>query len=198
MTDTTIDAILGFWFLPAEGESQDAVSRRWFRSDAGFDEAIRDRFAEHVTAARQGLRADWAAEPRGWLALLLVLDQFPRNIYRGTALAFAGDSLAQRVALSGIDKGWDLALPPVQRVFAYLPLEHAEDGGLQARSVEAFTALLADAPPAERSQFEGFLDYARRHADVIHRFGRFPHRNRALGRADTAAEEAYLRDGGGF
>ncbi len=135
----------------------------------------------------------------GWLALLLVLDQFPRNLYRNDPRAWAADAVAQRVALSGLARGDDRQLPAVQRVFAYLPLEHAEDSALQQRSVALFESLLAEAEPERRPEFENYLDYARRHREVIARFGRFPHRNAALGRPDTPEEKRYLaRPGAGF
>ena len=184
--------VLGFWFDPAHAAN-------WFVKDAAFDEAIRQRFAAAVEEARQGRLDGWAENPADWLALLILLDQFPRNLHRGDARAWAADVKAQRMALSGLDGGFDQALPPLQRVFAYLPLEHAEDMGLQQRSVELFEALCTQVPAAERAPFAGFLDYARRHRAVIARFGRFPHRNAVLGRDSTAAEEEYLaQPGAGF
>ena len=133
------------------------------------------------------------------LALLILLDQFPRNLYRDDPRAWAADASAQRVALSGLARSDDRQLPAVQRVFAYLPLEHAEDSALQQRSVELFEALLAEAAPERRQQFEDYLDYARRHREVIARFGRFPHRNATLGRVSTPQETLYLvQPGAGF
>lgn len=184
--------ILDFWFAPAS-------AARWFDTDATFDAQIRTRFGDAAQAAAKGELDDWTATPPGWLALLIALDQFPRNLHRGDAQAWAQDVKAQRIALSGIARGDDQRLPPLQRVFAYLPLEHAEDSALQQRSVALFEALSADAPPEQRERFEGFLGYARRHREVIARFGRFPHRNAALGRADTPEEAAYLaQPGAGF
>lgn len=190
------DAVLDFWFGPA---GVDGVDPRWFARDVDFDAAIRDRFGATIDAAMAGRLDAWAASPRGWLALLIVLDQFPRNIHRGSALAFAGDAHARALAMAGLARGDDQALRPVERLFCYLPLEHAEEPALQARCVELFTALRDAAPAAQRQRFEDFLDYARRHRDVIHRFGRFPHRNAALGRASTDAERDYLaQPGAGF
>lgn len=126
------------------------------------------------------------------MALLLLLDQFPRNLYRGDSRAWAQDASAQRVASSGIARGDDRRLLALQRVFAYLPLEHAEDEDLQRRSVALFDALCAEVPPPQRERFGEFLDYARRHRDVIARFGRFPHRNAVLGRTSTPEETIYL------
>jgi uncharacterized protein (DUF924 family) len=144
-----------------------------------------------------GLR-DWDREPDlepyGALARLVLLDQFTRNVFRGSARAFAGDELARDAALALIERGGERALSPVQRVFVYLPLEHAEDMALQQRSVALFEALAAEDPGLEST-----ADYARRHREVIARFGRFPHRNAALGRESTAEERAYLaQPGSGF
>lgn len=184
--------VLDFWFDPAH-------AAHWFAKDAAFDEQIRRRFAAAAAAAAQEHLDAWADSPADWLALLILLDQFPRNLHRGEAQAWAVDVKAQRVALSGLADGFDQALPPLQRVFAYLPLEHAENMRLQQRSVELFEALHAQAPAAERPRFAEFADYARRHRDVIARFGRFPHRNAVLGRDSTAAEREYLaQPGAGF
>ncbi|MBQ4855484.1 DUF924 domain-containing protein [Rhodanobacter sp. B2A1Ga4] len=188
----TAHDILDFWFAEAGAD-------HWFAADAAFDAQIRERFGEAVEAAADGRLDDWAGTPSGWLALLILLDQFPRNLYRHDPRAWATDAGAQRVALSGLARGDDRQLPAVQRVFAYLPLEHAENLALQRRSVALFEALCAEVPTAQRQPFEEFLDYARRHCEVIARFGRFPHRNAALGRTDTPEEALYLaQPGAGF
>lgn len=184
--------ILDFWF-------DEANAKRWFVADAGFDARIRERFGTAVKAAASGQLDAWMATPEEWLALLILLDQFPRNLYRGDAACWATDVKAQRVALSGLSRGHDRQLLPLQRVFAYLPLEHAEDMALQRRSVELFEALAADVPPEHHPLFAGFLDYARRHREVIARFGRFPHRNAALARVGTPEETRYMAEpGAGF
>jgi uncharacterized protein (DUF924 family) len=191
-TDTTPQDVLDFWFAPTHAAF-------WFASDAGFDAQLRERFGNTAQAAASGRLDDWANTPPGWLALLIALDQFPRNLHREDARAWTQDVKAQRVALSGLGRADDRRLPPLQRVFAYLPLEHAEDRALQQRSVVLFEALCVEAAPAQRAQFEEFLDYARLHADVIARFGRFPHRNAALGRTSTPQEMNYLaQPGAGF
>ncbi|MFA6229973.1 MAG: DUF924 family protein [Rhodanobacter sp.] len=190
----TIDAgeVLDFWFDPAH-------ARYWFVASQAFDSRIRQHFGAAVEAARDGRLDEWAKVASGWLALLILLDQFPRNIHRGTPHAWAGDVAAQRFALSGIARGDDRQLSAQQRVFAYLPLEHAEHSALQQRSVCLFEALAAEVGSAERKQFAGYLDYARQHRDVIARFGRFPHRNAVLGRACTPEEVEYLAEpGAGF
>ena len=195
----SVEEVLEFW-LGASGPdgSLDPQKRRmWFGEGHTHDEAIGRRFgALHARAASGGLDAEWCADSRGRLALIIVLDQFSRHIHRGTPAAFAQDAAAQRLALAGIAHGEDRALIPAARSFFYLPLEHAEDRALQERSVECFEALLADVAPQWRADYESFLDYARRHRDIIERFGRFPHRNTALGRPGTEEEIAFLRQPG--
>jgi len=188
----TAQDVLDFWFAEAN-------AAHWFAADDAFDARIRERFGSAVQAAADGRLDDWARTPSGWLALLILLDQFPRNLYRDDPRAWAADAGAQRVALSGLARDDDRQLPAVQRVFAYLPLEHAEDPALQRRSVALFEALLAEAVAEQRRPFEDYLDYARRHREVIARFGRFPHRNAALGRPSTPEELHYLaQPGAGF
>lgn len=189
--NTSAQEVLDFWFA-------DENTVRWFLRDADFDQAIRERFAGTLEAAALGELDAWALTPHGWLALLIVLDQFSRNIHRGDARAFAQDGKAQALALVGLERRDDEALTPLERVFAYLPLEHAEDLALQWRSVTLFRALALQASPNARGQYENFLDYARRHCEVVTRYGRFPHRNAALGRPSTPDELAYLAEGGGF
>jgi uncharacterized protein (DUF924 family) len=185
-------AVLDFWFVETD-------AARWFRAEATFDAQIRARFDDAAAAAADGRLHAWAATPAGWLALLLLLDQFPRNLYRRDARAWAQDDKAQRLALSGLATACDQRLPPLQRVFAYLPLEHAEDPALQQRSVALFGQLCVEASPEQRKSYEDFFDYARRHREVIARFGRFPHRNRWLGRVSTPDERCYLaRPDAGF
>ena len=184
--------VLDFWFAETN-------AAHWFVADAAFDAQIRERFGSAMDAAADGGLDRWAVNPPGWLALLILLDQFPRNLYRGDSCAWAQDASAQRVALSGIARGDDRQLLPLQRVFAYLPLEHAEAMALQRQSVALFEALCAEVPPSQRERFEEFLDYARRHRDVIARFGRFPHRNAVLGRTSTPEEMLHLaQPGSGF
>ena len=181
-------AVRHFWFGPP-GEPL-AVRPQWFRKDAAFDDAIGARFGalvEQALAAPLG----WGPDAGDTLAEILVLDQFTRNLFRGQARAFAGDTRARALALGLVDSRAHLQLQPVERVFAYLPLEHAEDIALQDRSVALFLALAA-----EHEGFADMLDYAERHRHVIRRFGRFPHRNAALGRPDTAEEAAYLAQPG--
>jgi uncharacterized protein (DUF924 family) len=185
-------AVLAFWFDPANHSE-------WYAGRPEFDARIRQRFKEQVELAAEGKLSDWAGAPSSWLALLIVLDQFSRNLYRNDPRAWAQDLRAQRIALSGIDEGFDRLLPPIQRVFAYMPLEHAENSGLQQRCVALFEALCSDMPLDQRDRYTDFLDYARQHEAVIARFGRFPHRNAVLGRISTPEELAYLAEpGAGF
>lgn len=186
--------VLAFWFGRPADTDYGQPRAAWFRKDPAFDAAIRGRFLPTVEAALVGGLADWATTPAGALALLLVLDQFPRNLFRGEARAFAGDPQALALATTVVDRGWDAGLLPVQRAFVYLPFEHSEVLADQDRSVALFAALAAAHPAAA-----GYLDYAHRHRDVIVRFGRFPHRNAALGRPSTPGETAYLAlPGSGF
>jgi len=185
--NTDAQAVLDFWFGPPGSDSEGRQRALWFRKRAATDEAIRERFGAVVDIALKGGLADWDTTARGALAHLLVLDQFTRNIHRDTVRAFAGDPLALALARRLIATGADTQLPPVERIFVYLPLEHAEDRGAQAESVRLFSALAA-----AHAGFDGPLDYALRHQATIERFGRFPHRNALLGRPDTPEEAVYL------
>ena len=189
--DAQAQAVLDFWFLPAEHPGHGQARAEWFRKDDAFDARIAERFGPLIDAAIDGGLRDWEATPHGALARIIVLDQFTRNVYRGTPRAFAGDSQALALAVSLTQDGADQQLPPMLRAFAYLPFEHAEDLAMQARAVELFQ-LLAQAHPG----FESMLDYAQRHQEVIARFGRFPHRNAILGRPSTPQEVAFLRQPG--
>lgn len=186
--------ILAFWFgQPGEaGHGQPRAA--WFRKDAAFDAEIRRQFLATVEAALAGQLADWANSPQSLLAQLILLDQFPRNLFRGEAQAFAGDAQARQLAERALEQGWDKGLSAVEKLFIYLPFEHSEALADQQRSLALFTALAA-----EHAGCEGYLDYAQRHYDVIARFGRFPHRNAALCRPSTPEETIYLaQPGSGF
>jgi uncharacterized protein (DUF924 family) len=161
--------------------------KQWFAKDDAFDAELRTRFEAAHQAAARGELNDWQASAEGALALCLLLDQIPRNIYRGTAHAFATDGLARRVAERALNDGHDRAIDMPLRIFFYLPFEHAEDVSAQARA----TALFEATGNAE------YVKFARLHRDIIVRFGRFPHRNAALGRVTTPEEQAFL-DSGGF
>jgi len=159
------------------------------------DAVLANRFRPLVEAAALGELDSWAASPHRRLALILLLDQFPRQIYRGRALAFAQDGKALALTLDGLEAGADAALTPIERLFFYLPLEHAESVAIQEISIAAFQRLLADAPEDHKDFFEDCLQFALKHQRVIQRFGRFPHRNAALSRRNTPEEMTYLRTG---
>ena len=197
-------AVFDFWFEPGPGQAADAPRPEWFKKDDAFDRQIASRFGVLIDSALAGGLLEWDAQgPQGRLARILVLDQFTRNVHRGTPVAFAGDALALAAARAMVDDGQDLALPPLQRSFVYMPFEHAEHLAMQERAVALFARMENDergvAPAATMKGIASSLDYARRHLEVIRRFGRFPHRNAILQRPSTAAETAFLRQpGSGF
>ena len=197
MSSATPEDVLTFWFRDAT-RSPEALERRspvWFRADPAFDRECATRFTASLEEAARGVFGDWAGTPPGRLALVLLLDQMPRNIHRGSPAAFAHDTQASAHCVAGIDSGQDCALHPVERIFLYMPLQHTEDLGLQRRSVEQFESLAAEADGAWRSYFAENVRHAREHHDIVERFGRFPHRNRILGRESTEEELRYLADG---
>ncbi|HUA22651.1 MAG TPA: DUF924 family protein [Steroidobacteraceae bacterium] len=192
-----------FWFgkLPLK---PDGVSERlalWFGGGADeqhADELVRSRFGPLVARAAAGELAAWADSPRRRLSLILLLDQFPRHAYRGTERAFATDREALALTLSGMQAAADAALTPVERIFFYMPLQHAELRDAQEESVAAYRRLMNEAPAELSAMFTSALESAELHRSIVARFGRFPHRNRALGRTNTAAEEEHLgREVGG-
>jgi uncharacterized protein (DUF924 family) len=156
------------------------------------DDVIRSRFGSLIERAALGELKSWADSPRRRLSLIILLDQFPRNIYRGTSRAFAYDVHALPLTLSGIESGADAALDPFERFFFYMPLQHAESLEAQEQSVSAFRTLASEAPETHRAWFDEGTKYAVIHRDLIKQFGRFPHRNRILGRVSTPDERAFL------
>lgn len=183
MRDTK-EEILHFWF-------EETAPSQWFQKNEVFDGQITDRFLVSYEMAANGLCDGWSSEPDGCLALCLLLDQFPRNMFRGLPRAFATDKKALLVAKYAISKKFDQLLPPIQRRFIYLPYEHSEKLSDQEKAVALFAAMKEHDPMG--------YDYAVRHYEVIERFGRFPHRNKVLGRENTPEEEEYLaQDGAGF
>ena len=173
------DHVLSFWY-------SDTARKQWFARSDAFDAAMREALGELHTRAAAGALDDWAATPRGALALVILLDQAPRNLFRGTPQAFASDGAALRHARAAIDAGLDRSLVEDERIFLYLPFEHSEDLADQDRCVALCSAL--EAPM--------WRDYAIRHRDVIARFGRFPHRNIILGRESTPEELEFLKQPG--
>ena len=192
--DPRAQAVLDFWFGAADDPLHRAKRERWFVKDPAFDAQIRERFGVLIEAALAGELTSWAATPAGTLAQIVVLDQFTRNVFRGQARAFAGDALALAAAQALVASGADRGLTGVQRQFVYLPFEHAEDITMQHEALRLFGLLELDEPA-----LAGLLQWAQRHHDIVARFGRFPHRNAALGRAGTAEEIEFLRQpGSGF
>lgn len=187
-------AVLEFWFgADRAGALRDpARSRLWWRKDAATDADIRARFGTWVAAALDERLNHWADAPDGLLALVLLTDQFTRNIQRDTPGAFAGDPLALGCCRQGIAAGWESRFTAAERAFLYMPLEHSEILADQDECVARFERLVAESTPADRGALVGMLDYARRHREVIRRFGRFPHRNAILGRESSAEELVFL------
>lgn len=182
----TADHVLKFWF-------SELVPAQWFRGGDAVDEMIRSRFEPLLEEVRQGQHDDWAATPEGRLALILVLDQFPRNLYRGRPQAFAYDEKALGLALEGLAKKDDESLGLHERAFFYLPLEHCEELEVQDRSVERYASLVLSTPSEQREAARNYLDYAWQHYVIIKRFGRYPHRNEIFKRASTEEETEFLR-----
>jgi uncharacterized protein (DUF924 family) len=179
MTAGIIDEIVRFWFETLKPED-------WYRKDQAIDAEIAKRFGATYEALKDSVPPNWIAEPKGMLAAILVLDQFPRNMFRDDPRAFATDRMALALAKRAIGDGFDARVPPEQRAFVYMPFQHSEAAADQAQSIALFTAL---GNPLN-------LDFALRHQAIIARFGRFPHRNDVLGRTSTAAELAFLQEPG--
>jgi uncharacterized protein (DUF924 family) len=193
-----VDDVLHFWFGEAATESEIVAQKMksWFTKDAEFDRAIRERFLDSIEAAGRGELDDWIADPRSRLALVLVLDQFPRNVFRGTPRAFEFDSRAAAIAADNLKRGDDHVLRGIERAFMYLPFEHAENLELQETGLRAYDELLARAPEELKKVFQEYFKFAVAHRDIIARFGRFPHRNAILGRTSTPEEIEFLKEPG--
>lgn len=200
-TDADAARVLAFWLEDANqqgGWPSRNLSSLWFGGDAALDQAIMRDFGALVHTALAGGLTAWEDQPADRLALVILLDQFTRNVFRSQAQAFAGDPRAQALVLDGIERGWDRRLPLAGSVFFYMPLMHAEDLALQDRCVACFRALANDAPPERQQGLLGNLEFAEKHRDIIVRFGRFPYRNAALGRNNSPDEEEFLRSGPRF
>jgi uncharacterized protein (DUF924 family) len=192
------DSVLDFWF-GLSGSAAEVAGRQgrlWFGKSPENDLAVAEQFSATLLAATAGQLDHWAETPRGRLALVIVLDQFPHHIHRDQPQAFATDPQALALSLAALAVGEDQKLVSIERVFLYLPLEHAESVEMQDRSVALYEKLAHEAAPDERALFDNFLDYARRHRDVVVRFGRYPHRNAILGRPSTAEEIEFLKQPG--
>ncbi len=184
--DPIASDVLAFWFGPADANERWSAREVWFNKDPHFDDEIRARFGEAVVVALAGGFGQWCGTASGALARVILLDQFTRNLFRDTPRAFAGDERALATAQDAVMRGLDRELDVFGRWFLYMPFEHAEDVGMQRRSLELFAAL------AREMGDQAPLEWAQKHADVIFRFGRYPHRNAILGRASTPEEVVFL------
>ncbi len=191
------DDVLACWFS-APGDPPLTKSENWWKKDDAFDAELRERFGSTLEAGARGELAEWRSSPRGRLALVVLLDQMSRNIFRGTARSFAQDALAREVAVQALAAGDDRVLAPIEANFLLMPFVHAEDLALQQRGLHAYRALCDSLP--EGDDVRGFLEksmgYARMHMVIIERFGRFPHRNAILGRTTTDEEKEFLTQPG--
>jgi uncharacterized protein (DUF924 family) len=206
VTERRAQEVLDYWFGPdplAPANLPDRL-QLWFGSDdppdivAERDAALVQRFGGLMESAALGDLDRWSGSPHRLLALILLLDQFPRHAYRGRALAYSRDRKAMALTLDGLQTGADAALAPVERLFFYLPLQHAESPEMQDESVAAYRRLLADVPNERREFFAGSLEFAEQHRRIVRRFGRFPHRNLPLARRSTREELEYLQTGHGL
>lgn len=189
-----INAILSFWFKEQDLSAPQIDHRMetWFGADSVFDLEIEKEFVDDVAAACDGKLDHWAAEPRGRLALILLIDQFRRNIYRNTAEAFSKDQLALKLCVEGAVQKKDKGLAPIEKVFFYMPLQHTESRKVQAKSAKLFNRLAESVSKTYRETFLTVAQFAELHKDIIDQFGRFPHRNTLLNRENTAEENEYL------
>jgi len=189
-----IERILSFWFKEHELSAPQIDARMdiWFGEAPVFDHEIAREFADDVEDASSGRLNHWSHQPHGRLALILLLDQFPRNIYRNTANAFATDKAALKLCVEGAMEKKDAGLTPIQRVFFYMPLQHAESRKVQTKSVQIYRKLAAAVSPTYKETFDTIVQFAELHCDIVQRFGRFPHRNRLLKRKNTAEEAEFL------
>ena len=189
-----IEAILSFWFKEQQLSAPQIDQRMeiWFGEDPVFDHEIEKEFASDVDAASAGKLNHWAVDSHGRLALIILIDQFRRNIYRNTADAFAKDDLALRLCVEGAMEKKDKGLTPIQRVFFFMPLQHAESRKVQAKSVELYNRLAETVSTTERETFLTVAQFAELHRDIVEQYGRFPHRNKLLKRENTAEEDEFL------
>jgi len=189
-----IEEILNFWFAetPRDAFKIDGRMAFWFGDDKSQDEKIRSLFSEDIEKASSGELDHWADTPRGRLALIILLDQFRRNIFRGSKDAYLMDHQVLKLTIKGMELGHDRQLEPIERAFFYMPMQHSESLKVQDFSVRTFTTLAETVKPTLRATFRTFSQFAELHRDIVAQFNRFPHRNEALGRKNTPEEEAYL------
>lgn len=188
--------ILNFWFadMDSQGNVPSETSMRWYKKDDRLDQYIREHFLADLEAAMRGEYNDWLDQANSRLALIILLDQFSRNLFRNDPRSFTQDEQALQIAIDGLAAKHDQQLLPVERSFFYMPFEHAEDRGMQAQSVELFKQLHAEASEQYKQSFEHSYDYALKHKVIVDRFGRFPHRNKILARQSTDEELQFLTE----
>lgn len=193
----TAKDVLDFWFGEApDGVATPKVVERWYKKDPAFDRQVRERFLDLLLAILRGECESWLETAEGRLAYVIVLDQFSRNMFRDTLLAFAADSVSLRVALEGLERSHDQKLSGDMRAFMYLPLMHSEDLAIQEECVRCFADFLAESSGPLKERLHVNHEYAVRHRDIVARFGRFPHRNRTLDRLSTSEEVRFLAQPG--
>ncbi|TFG85736.1 MAG: DUF924 domain-containing protein [Chromatiales bacterium] len=197
MIDPDIRRVLDFWFQPGTMDQPTIDSRmdRWFTTNAVTDTVIRTEFGPMVAKASKGLLDGWVATPEGRLALILLLDQFRRHIYRGTRQAFSRDPIALKLCVEGAMKGEYKTLTPFQQAFFFMPLQHSESLKIQERSAKIYGGMVNGVSATLKATFATFAQFADLHHDIIESFGRFPHRNKVLDRPNTAEEAEYLDSG---
>lgn len=189
-----IDEVLDFWF--GSGDDPFERAEKWWEAGEEFDAEIERKFGSDIERVAAGQLDVWLDTPRGTLAYVTVLDQFSRNIHRDAPEMYAHDELALQTAVDAIERGDDEQLEPIERQFLYMPLMHAEDREIQRRCLELFDQLRSDAPDEQREAFDKAYEFAVTHAEIVEKFGRFPHRNEILGRESTDAERAFLDEHG--
>lgn len=192
------ETICEYWFGSSDNDLEVAKqhSKQWWSKNVEVDAEIKTRFASYLPRVVNGELDQWQESALGTLALILLTDQFPRNMFRGAAQAFAYDAIARNLCKQGLKKDIDQKLRPIQRVFFYIPLEHSESLADQEQCLQLFRQLANSAEPALQPTLTDYIDFAIRHRDIIERFGRFPHRNALLDRESTPAELAFLETPG--
>ncbi|MBK8259169.1 MAG: DUF924 domain-containing protein [Polyangiaceae bacterium] len=193
-----VERVLTFWFgtLDAQGRATPEVRTRWFKKDTAFDQEIRDQFLSFYHQATQGQLSNWLTTQRGRLALIIVLDQFSRNMFRGTPQMYTADAQAVSTANTAFECGDESVCAFAERGFLYLPLMHSELLVDQQQCIERFMAFREELPDDQKSAVDQNIDYAIRHRDIVARFGRFPHRNEIVGRESTPEEVEFLKEPG--